>query len=239
MPIYQLLREKLHPTTPQFQSWNYQVAEAVTADITQFLESDVEVKLAGHSLGGAVAVIVAAKLKKRGYNVGTVTTFGAPMITDARGAAHLRELVRVMRVTHERDPVPLTPLTRTKLLPPEGRSHEGSVGCDTTVGSLSEDDESVVSSTSEGAGDTRAASADDASGEGGQGARKASRWRIGASSAYSHFGSQARLLCLLAVPRGSCRHVELTLSPVCFVLQFQVLLHFTHGLSAECIAAGR
>lgn len=37
-------------------------------------------------------------------------TFGAPMVTDAAGAAILRDLVPVMRVTHERDPVPLTPL---------------------------------------------------------------------------------------------------------------------------------
>lgn len=32
------------------------------------------------------------------------------MVTDAAGAARLRDLLPVMRVTHERDPVPLTPL---------------------------------------------------------------------------------------------------------------------------------
>lgn len=37
-------------------------------------------------------------------------TFGAPMVTDAAGAAILRDLLPVLRVTHERDPVPLTPL---------------------------------------------------------------------------------------------------------------------------------
>lgn len=39
-----------------------------------------------------------------------VMTFGAPMVTDAAGAAKLKALLPVMRVTHERDPVPLTPL---------------------------------------------------------------------------------------------------------------------------------
>lgn len=37
-------------------------------------------------------------------------TFGAPMVTDAAGAAKLKALLPVMRVSHERDPVPLTPL---------------------------------------------------------------------------------------------------------------------------------
>ncbi len=32
------------------------------------------------------------------------------MVTDAAGAARLRDLLPVMRVTHERDPVPLTPV---------------------------------------------------------------------------------------------------------------------------------
>lgn len=49
-----------------------EVADAVVEDLEQFLEPGAEVKLAGHSLGGAAAVIVAAKLKLRGYNVGKV-----------------------------------------------------------------------------------------------------------------------------------------------------------------------
>eukprot|EP00752_Nemacystus_decipiens_P011610 g10308.t1 len=87
-----------------------EVADAVVEDLEQFLEPGVEVKVAGHSLGGAAAVIVAAKLKLRGHKVGKVMTFGAPRVTDAAGAAKLKALLPVMRVTHERDPVPLTPL---------------------------------------------------------------------------------------------------------------------------------
>lgn len=49
-----------------------EVADAVVQDLEAFLEPGVEIKVAGHSLGGAAAVIVAAKLKLRGYNVGKV-----------------------------------------------------------------------------------------------------------------------------------------------------------------------
>lgn len=46
-----------------------EVADAVIEDLEAFLEPGAEVKLAGHSLGGAAAVIVAAKLKLRGHNI--------------------------------------------------------------------------------------------------------------------------------------------------------------------------
>lgn len=57
-------------------------------DIEQFLEPSVPIKLAGHSMGGAVAVILAMKLKARGYNVAKVmgvggvggTVFGRVMV---------------------------------------------------------------------------------------------------------------------------------------------------------------
>ncbi len=49
-----------------------EVADVVVDDLERFLEPGAEVKVAGHSLGGAAAVIVAAKLKLRGHNVGKV-----------------------------------------------------------------------------------------------------------------------------------------------------------------------
>ncbi|CAN0539553.1 unnamed protein product, partial [Ectocarpus sp. 12 AP-2014] len=115
-----------------------EVADAVIEDLEAFLEPGAEVKLAGHSLGGAAAVIVAAKLKLRGHNIVKVMTFGAPMVTDAAGAAILRDLLPVMRVTHERDPVPLTPLesgsltsvAAVKLLPKPGNGGGGGRQCD-------------------------------------------------------------------------------------------------------------
>lgn len=46
-----------------------EVADAVVEDLEPFLEPGAEVKIAGHSLGGAAAVIVAAKLKLRGHKI--------------------------------------------------------------------------------------------------------------------------------------------------------------------------
>lgn len=53
-----------------------EVADAVIQDLEAFLEPGAEVKIAGHSLGGAAAVIVAAKLKLRGYRVAKVKVDG-------------------------------------------------------------------------------------------------------------------------------------------------------------------
>lgn len=70
------------------------------------------VELAGHSLGGAVALLCAMKLAKRGHTVRAVTTLGAPKVTDAEGAAVLAAVPveRVLRIEHEHDPVPHLPV---------------------------------------------------------------------------------------------------------------------------------
>lgn len=89
------------------------VADAVADDLERFLERDgPPIMLTGHSLGGAVATIAAAKLKIRGYRIGKVMTFGTPKITDACGAERLHGFLPLLRVTHERDPVPLMPFAR-------------------------------------------------------------------------------------------------------------------------------
>ena len=64
--------------------------------------------ITGHSLGGSVAVLLAATLEKRGYKDVSAVTFGQPKVTDAHGANALNEL-RVLRVVYEDDPVPLVP----------------------------------------------------------------------------------------------------------------------------------
>jgi hypothetical protein len=48
-------------------------------------KESVTVEVSGHSLGGAVSFIVAAKLKKRGYNVIRVTSIATPRICKTRG----------------------------------------------------------------------------------------------------------------------------------------------------------
>eukprot|EP00904_Undaria_pinnatifida_P011997 jgi/Undpi1/7928/HiC_scaffold_24.g10400.m1 len=217
-----------------------EVADKVADDVVQFLEDGAEVKVAGHSLGGAVAIIVAAKLRLRGYDIGKVMTFGAPMVTDTAGAALLRDFIPVMRVTHERDPIPLTPLGRFKVSVVGGQrvqetevdleanpsqaeawldsaamdgvraEPEGTTGPSSVLkegegergggGDIGEDSSGV---SGEGEGNGRRA--------GEKGADDAERWRVGSSSAYSHFGSHVVLLrrrkCI------ECYREETTASP--------------------------
>jgi len=70
------------------------------------------VELAGHSLGGAVALIVAMKLRKRGHRVVRVTTFGSPRPCDSSSVSTLSPLLPpdTLRIESDYDIVPLFPL---------------------------------------------------------------------------------------------------------------------------------
>jgi Lipase (class 3) len=91
-------------------------ADRILEDVVPLLASPKDrrgtVEVCGHSLGGAVATIVAAKLRKRGYRVVRVTTAGSPRFcaTDA-DAARLRALLPpdYLRVEQEYDFVPFLP----------------------------------------------------------------------------------------------------------------------------------
>jgi hypothetical protein len=77
------------------------------------------VEICGHSLGGAVAAILAAKLKTRGYRVTSLTTVAAPrFLKSPEDATIMRKLLPAdhIRVEHDQDFVPF--------LPPSG-SHVG------------------------------------------------------------------------------------------------------------------
>ena len=62
----------------------------------------------GHSLGGSMAIIIAAILDRRGYEEVSVVTFGQPKVTNSEGAESLKDL-DILRVVFESDPVPLMP----------------------------------------------------------------------------------------------------------------------------------
>ena len=72
------------------------------------IDRDRPVCITGHSLGGSVAVLLAAILDRRGYKDVSVVTFGQPKVTDAHGAELLGEL-DVLRVVFDDDPIPLVP----------------------------------------------------------------------------------------------------------------------------------
>lgn len=62
----------------------------------------------GHSLGGAVAVLLVATLDHRGFKDVSAVTFGQPKFTNAQGAEKLAHL-DILRIVHDEDPVPMVP----------------------------------------------------------------------------------------------------------------------------------
>lgn len=71
-------------------------------------DSTLEVVLVGHSLGGALADLCGAFLKKRGYTF-NVITFGAMRMGDQDYADFMHDKLKTNRVTHHKDVVPHFP----------------------------------------------------------------------------------------------------------------------------------
>lgn len=88
-------------------------ADRLIEDLTPLLVKDKRATIAvsGHSLGGAVASIVALKLKKRGYNVTKLTTIASPRFCTNEGASKLSPLLpkESLRCEDDRDLVHLLP----------------------------------------------------------------------------------------------------------------------------------
>jgi hypothetical protein len=72
------------------------------------LNSGYVINTTGHSLGGAVALILAMYLDADGYDVGKVITFGQPKVTNMAGGRQYAHL-DITRVVTPKDMVPLMP----------------------------------------------------------------------------------------------------------------------------------
>jgi len=72
------------------------------------LKMGYETRVAGHSLGGAAAVIVLMLLKEDGFKLGQAITFGQPKVTNRDGARKYQTLP-LLRYINDKDPVPLLP----------------------------------------------------------------------------------------------------------------------------------
>ena len=92
-----------------------EVARALHDDLRPLLDARARVALSGHSMGGAVATLLAAALKAEGFDVDALVTFGAPRLTDGAGGAILADVLdrptgpraaptRELRVVNEGDP---------------------------------------------------------------------------------------------------------------------------------------
>ena len=84
-------------------------AKQVYAELKPMLKADYKINLTGHSLGGAVALILAIYLDADQFNVEQVTTFGQPKVTNIAGANKIQH-INVIRVVTPLDLVPLIPL---------------------------------------------------------------------------------------------------------------------------------
>lgn len=83
-------------------------AAAVYEDVKLLLNKQQPVETTGHSLGGAVAVLLGMYLKVDGYNLQAITTFGQPKVSNVQGSVTFSNLP-LTRVVTPKDMVPLVP----------------------------------------------------------------------------------------------------------------------------------
>eukprot|EP00164_Ancoracysta_twista_P000833 GFYU01001100.1.p1 GENE.GFYU01001100.1~~GFYU01001100.1.p1 ORF type:complete len:332 (+),score=67.64 GFYU01001100.1:39-1034(+) len=80
--------------------------------VKQNVHKDYNIDITGHSLGGAVAVLIALFLHEQGYHIDRCVTFGQPKITSRKGAEILSRPewdIGLVRIVDEYDPVVLAP----------------------------------------------------------------------------------------------------------------------------------
>ncbi|MBC8209702.1 MAG: lipase family protein [Gammaproteobacteria bacterium] len=80
----------------------------IYSEIKPRLKKDYVINTTGHSLGGAVALVLAMYLDADHFRVGQVITFGQPKVTNIAGASKYQHL-NVLRVVTPLDVVPLVP----------------------------------------------------------------------------------------------------------------------------------
>jgi len=85
-----------------------EAADAVYAAIAGRLNKSYFVSTVGHSLGGAVAVLLSMYLDHEGFKIQRVTTFGQPKLSDRKASNRFAHLP-ILRLVTEKDIVPLVP----------------------------------------------------------------------------------------------------------------------------------
>lgn len=85
-----------------------QSSAAIYKIIKPMLKRGYTISTTGHSLGGAVAMVLAMYLDQDEYKLGQVITFGQPKVTNITGAKRY-DYMKITRVVNEKDVVPLVP----------------------------------------------------------------------------------------------------------------------------------
>ncbi|MDH3858577.1 MAG: lipase family protein [Gammaproteobacteria bacterium] len=83
-------------------------ARQVYAELKPLIKADYKIRATGHSLGGAVALVVAMYLDADQFNIDQVITFGQPKVTNIAGANKISH-INIIRVVTPLDIVPLVP----------------------------------------------------------------------------------------------------------------------------------
>lgn len=83
-------------------------AQQLFKDVQPLLNKQMPMVTTGHSLGGAVAVVLAMELRQAGFMLQNVITFGQPKVTNVGGAKTFADLP-LTRVVTPKDIVPLVP----------------------------------------------------------------------------------------------------------------------------------
>jgi len=89
------------------QGFAYAAAQ-IYGELRPLLKKDYRIRSTGHSLGGAVAQILAMYLDTDGFLVDRIVTFGQPKVTNIPGANRFQHL-ELLRVVTPTDVVPLVP----------------------------------------------------------------------------------------------------------------------------------
>jgi len=84
-------------------------AVKVHADVRPHLRKGYTIRVTGHSLGGAIAGIMAGYLTAEGFKVEHLVTFGEPKVTDREGTKYFERNLRITRIILEKDVIPMLP----------------------------------------------------------------------------------------------------------------------------------
>lgn len=82
-------------------------AAAIYDDAAPYMRKDFRLRITGHSLGGAVAMILAAYYEKQGYSVERLVTFGQPKFSSRLPSEYVMSVAT--RVVNDLDVVPMVP----------------------------------------------------------------------------------------------------------------------------------
>lgn len=83
-------------------------AQAIYKKLRPLIKPGYVINITGHSMGGAIALILAMHLDVDHYKTGQIITFGQPKLTNTSGSNRFENL-NVIRIVTESDLVPLVP----------------------------------------------------------------------------------------------------------------------------------